>query len=299
MAVFILHHFDRVGKVLEDNSFFLRLFYLHHVGRHLVFGSSVDVVNFLGAQSYCCSASVHGGVSASDDGNLSAHADFFVSDYSSQEVDTADDAFCIFALAAYSRGYPCADSQKNSVIVASYRLKRNVDANLCVGDDFHSHAFDGSDFFVQNCLRKSVFRNSVSQHTARIRHGLEYCNVVSHLSQEVSGRQSHRAAAYDSHALACVFFTFRHEHFAFKIHISCKSLQLLNGYRLVYETSSAGFFARMRAHSSESGRKRNLILYEFESLLVLSVGYEAYISLAVGLSRTSQYARRSAVACMI
>ena len=182
MTLFVLYDFQRVGEVLEDYAFFLCLFDFYHVGRHLVFCSSVNVINFLCAKSYSGSASVHCGVSAADDSNLFAHADFFVSYNFSKEIDTADYALCVFALAADTGGNPCADTQENRIEVSLDCFKRNVLANLCIRDNFNTHHFDGCDFFVKNSLRESVFRNTVSEHTACLRHCFEDGYSVTHLS---------------------------------------------------------------------------------------------------------------------
>ena len=170
VSVLVLYDLKRIGEVLEDNSLFLSFLDLDHVSRHLVLGTTIDVINFLCAHSDCCTAGVHSGVSSADDGNSVAQLDLFVGNYLSQEVDTADDSVSIFALASNAGGYPCADSQENCVIVSSDGLKRNVLTNLAVCDDLNSHSFDGSDLFIKNCLGKSVFRNTVSQHTAAVRH---------------------------------------------------------------------------------------------------------------------------------
>ena len=188
MAVFILDNFQRVCQVLEDYAFFFGFLYFNHICRHFIFGSSVDIVNFLCTQSYRCSAGVHGSISAADDGNFVAQFDFFVSYYFSQEVNTADNALCIFSLASYACGHPCADSKENCIIIASDGFKRNVNSYFCVCNDFSTHSFNGEYFFVQYSFRKSVFRNSVTKHTTCFRHCFENGYVVSHLSQEVSCR---------------------------------------------------------------------------------------------------------------
>ena len=228
MTLFILDNFKRVCKVLEDYAFFFCFFDFYHVSRHFVLGSSVDVVYFLSSKSYCSSACVHSGISAADDSNLFAQLDFFVSYNFSQEVDTADNAFSIFALAAYACGYPCTDAQKDCVEVFLNCFKRNILANLGVGDNFNAHCLDSSDFFIENCLRKSVFRDTVSQHTACLRHCFENSYSVSHLSQEICCGKSHRAAADDGYALTCVFFTFRQESISVKVVVRCKTLKLLD-----------------------------------------------------------------------
>ena len=186
MAVLVLDYFQRVGQVFEDNAFFFGFFDLYHIGRHFVFSSSVDIVNFFGTQSYGSPACVHGSVSAADDSNFLADADLFVPYYSSQEIDTADNAFCVFSLAAYAGGDPCAYGQEDCVVVGSDGVERNTNTDLGVGDDVYAHSFDGVDLFVQDFFRKSVFRDTISEHAACFRHGLEYGNCVSHLSEEVS-----------------------------------------------------------------------------------------------------------------
>ena len=103
MPVFILDNLKRVGKVLEDNAFFFGFFNFHHVGRHFILGSSVNIVNFLGSQSYSRSARVHSGISAAHYGNLFAKLYILVSYYLSQEVYTSDNALSVLALASYSR----------------------------------------------------------------------------------------------------------------------------------------------------------------------------------------------------
>ena len=55
----------------------------------------------------------------------------------------------------------------------------------------------------------------------------------------------------------------------------------------------------MRTYSSQCRRQRNLILYEFDCFFIFTVGNEAYIALAVCVSRTCQYARRSAVTYVV
>ena len=186
VTVFVFYYFQWISQILEDNAFFFSFFDFYHVSRHFVFSSSVDIVNFLSAQPYCSSACVHSGVSASDDGNFLAHADFFISYYSSQEVNSSDNAFSVFAFASHACGYPCAYAQKNSVIIVSYGFERNINAYFCIGYDIYSHAFYSSDFFVQYSFWQSVFRDTVSKHTAGIRHGFEDGYCMAHLSEEVS-----------------------------------------------------------------------------------------------------------------
>ena len=102
MSVLILDDLQRIRQVLEDNAFFLGFFDFHHVCRHFILGSSVDVVDLIRAKSDSCSAGVHSGVSAADDGNLLAQLDLLVSDDLAQEIDTADNAVCVFTRASGS-----------------------------------------------------------------------------------------------------------------------------------------------------------------------------------------------------
>ena len=148
MTVFVFDDFDRVGQILKDNAFFFSFFDFYHIRRHFVLGSSVDIIDFLRAESDRGSACVHRGVAAADDRDLFAHADFFVSDNLTQEINTADHAFRVLTLAAYAGRYPRADAKEYRVEIRANGFKRNIHADLGIGDDFHAHHFDGCDFFI-------------------------------------------------------------------------------------------------------------------------------------------------------
>ena len=100
MTIFVSNYFNRVSQVLEDYAFFFCFFDFDVVSRHFILGSSVDVVNFLGTKSYSSSACVHCSVTTTNDCNLFTKLDFFVSYNLTEEINTADYAFCIFARAA-------------------------------------------------------------------------------------------------------------------------------------------------------------------------------------------------------
>ena len=53
---------------------------------------------------------------------------------------------------------------------------------LQVTYSFNAHFFDKGDFFVKYSFRQSVFRYSVTEHTAHFRHSIVYSNVMSFCS---------------------------------------------------------------------------------------------------------------------
>ena len=122
-----------------------------------------------------------------------------VSDNLSQEVDTADHAFCIFTRAADTCGNPCTDTQQYRIKVILDGFKRHIFANLCVWHDFYAHRSDDVDLVVEDFFWQSVLRNTISQHAAQFWHRIKDGDIVSLLSQEISSGKSHRAATDDSH----------------------------------------------------------------------------------------------------
>ena len=252
MSVFVLDYFQRVCKVFEDNAFFFSLFDLDHVSRHFILSSSVNVVDFLCSESYGSSACVHGSVSAADDRYFLSKLDFFVSHHFSEEVDTADDSCSILALASDTCRDPCSYAEQHCVKVFFNCFERDILADPGICHYFHTHSLDGENLLVKHSLWQSVLRDTVSQHTACLRHRFEYRHLVTHLSEEVRCRQTHRAAAYDRYSLACIRAALRDEHVCVcKILISDETLEPLYRNRLVYETSPALVFTRMRAYSSQ------------------------------------------------
>ena len=142
MTVLILDDFKRICQILEDYAFLFSLFDFYQVCRHFILGSSVNVIYFFCPKSYSSTACIHGCVAASDNCNLIAQLDFFVSYYVSQEVDAADYAFSILSFAAYSCGHPGTDTEKYCIVTVSYIFERNVRANLSIGYYFNSRSFD-------------------------------------------------------------------------------------------------------------------------------------------------------------
>ena len=228
MTIIVLYDFNRIGQILEDNTFFFSFFDFHHICRHFIFSSSVNIINRFCSESHCCSAGVHSSISATYYRNFASQVNFFISDNLPEEIDTAYYTLSIFTFAADTCGYPCPYSQQHSIKISSDGLKRDISTDLCVGDNFNSHLFYYEYLLIKYCFRESVFRNSVSEHSACFRHSFENSYLMAHLSQEISCRKSHRTAAYNCDTPACIRFTFRNKSvFIHKILISGKSLEPL------------------------------------------------------------------------
>ena len=300
VSVFIRDDLKRIGQVQEDNALLLCLFDLQHIRGHLVLGSSVDIVNLVSAQTYCCTAGVHSGVTAADDGNFLAQVDRLVAYNLTQEIDTADHAFGVFALAANACGNPCADTNAYRVEISADGLKGNVLADLGVGDHGHAHFLKDSDLLVENFFWQTVLRNTIAEHTAKLWHCLINSHVVAKLTKEISHGDTVRSAADHGHVLACIRLALRNEGiFAELVCISGKSLQVRDRDGLVHHTAAACCLAGMRTYTSDSARKRNVLSDQLDSFFILSVCDQANIALAVCTCRTCQHTGRTAVSLVV
>ena len=300
MTVLVFQDLLRIRQVLEDYAFLLGLFDFQHIGRHLIFGSSVNIVDFLRAHSDRGSAGIHRRVSASDDGNLFTEVNRFVPYHFAQEINSSDDAFRVFTRTSDAGGHPRADSEQHRVKISAHCLKRDILADLGVRYDFNAHGADQLDFAVQNLLGESVFRNSVAEHSSQLGHRVEDRDLVTHLAQEIRGRKSHRTSADDRNRFSGRFINFRKillvRH---QIVIRSETFQSHNADRLVHQCSAAVILAGMRADASDARRKRNLVLNQLVRLLIFTVGDQSDISLTVGSGGTCQGARTLAVSVMV
>ena len=266
------------------------------IRRHFILGSSVNVIDFLGSQTDCSTAGVHGGVSAANDSDIITETDFFISDHFSQEVDSTDDSRQVLSLTSYARRNPGTDAQQDCVMIFSDGGEGNVHTDFGIGNQVNAHFFQKHDFIVDDLLRQPVFGDSVPKHTAQFGHRFINGDIMPHGFQEVGCGNSKRSAAYDSNALSGGRSHIRQESIiGIDILICRKPLQPLNRDGFIDQTPAALLFAGMGAYSSQGSRHRDLVSNQFQGSIKLAVGNQADITLTVGLSRASQSTGRTTV----
>ena len=233
-AVCVLADLQRVGQVFEDDALFLGLFDLYPVSRHLVHGTAVYVVYLLCTEADCGTTGIHSGITAAHDGNSRADLLLLVSCCFSQEINTADNADGILALTAHTGGLPGADSETDSVIFFTDALKGNIRSYFYIGQKGHTHLADPVDLLVQHLLGQTIFRNTVTEHTTGLGHGLVNGYLVAFLTKEVCHGQSVRACADDGNLLACALCDLRDKRIVRCCVLLCgKPFQPCDGYRLI------------------------------------------------------------------
>ena len=300
MSVFIRNDLKRIGQVQEDYSLFLCFLDLDHICRHLIFCSSVNIINLVSAKTYCCTAGIHSGITATYNGNVFAKVNIFIADNFSEEINTADYTLGILALAADTGRYPCTDTNAYSIKISADRFKRDVLADLCICNHGYAHFFKNSDFLIQNFFRKTVFRNTIAEHTAKLWHCLVDRHIMTKLTEEICHGKSVRTAADHSNVLSCVRLALRNKRiFTELVSICCKSLKVCNSDRLVYHTAAACCLTRMRTDTTDRSRKRNVFSDQFDGLFILSVCDQTYIALTVCTCRTCKHTWWTAVTLMV
>ena len=185
-------------------------------------------------------------------------------------------------------------------VVALRRLQKSLgvfDAAVC--PHLHAKVLDVLDFPVEHIVGEPVARNTVSQHTAHPRLGLENCHTVAHFDQVVCGRQARRTAADDGYlpVPGGDWLSGR----IFKLIRVCvdvvggEPLQVAHGHGLVHLVAVAVVLAGVVADATADRRKRALLADQVVGFLELPLGDKCDVSLCVYARRARGFARRSAV----
>ena len=300
MSVLIGNDLQRIGQVQEDYAFFFCFFNLKHIGRHFILGSSVDIVNLVCAKANCCTAGIHGCVTTTNNGNVFAKVDCLITNNFTKEINTSDDTLCVLALAANACRYPCTDTHTNSIIISADHVKGNILADLCVCNHGYAHFFENCDFFIQCFLRKTIFRNTIAEHTTKFWHCLINGNVMSKLTKEVCHGDTVRSTTDHCYVLSCVRFTIRNKRIFTKLICICsKAFQIGDCDRFINQTTTTCSLTWMRTYTSDGARKRDVVSDQFNCFFKLSIGDQSYITLAVCSCRTCLHTWRTTVTFVV
>ena len=300
MSVLIGNDLQRIGQVQEDYAFFFCFFNLKHIGRHFVLGSSVDIVNLVSAKANCCTAGIHGCITTTNDGNVLTKVNCFVADNFTKEINTSDNALCVLAFAAYTCRYPCTDTYTDSVIISADHVKGNILADLCVCNHGYAHFFENCDFFIQCFLRKTIFRNTIAEHTTKFWHCFIDGNIMSQLTKEICHGDTVRSTTDHCYVLSCIRLTVRNKRIFTKlISICSKAFQIGDCNRFINQSTTACSLTWMRTYTSDGTRKRDVVSDQFDCFFKLSIGDQTYITLTVCSCRTCLHTWRTTVTFVV
>ncbi len=299
VAVLVCVDLGGVGEELEGDAFFLSLFDLDVRCGHLVAGTAIDDVDVFGAQSDRGTAAVHGGVAAAADGDVLAEERLLAEAELLEEVDAAFDAVEVFARDTHRDRGPCADGEEDCVVFVADVIELDVFAELDIVLQDDAGFLDDRDLLVEDCLRQTVLRNAVAEHTAHLRLLVKDGDRMAPLTQEVGSRQTGGAAADDGDFLAGVGFdgndigVFRQDF------VRGEGLQERDGDGLFHQLPAAGVFTRMRADAADGGGDGEGFVDGLDRFLELAVLDLLDVLLAVGHGRAVQFARAAAVAGVV
>ena len=238
------------------------------VGRHFFAGPPIDDGDLVRSQTNQSANTVDGRVAAADDHTLFADKRLFIMGpfllpYGKigEKINSGVTPLQIFALNAKGVIFPCADAQENSIISGCDQgADIEITSQSYVGFVFNPQIQNSVDFPGQYLLGESIFRNSVSNHTAKFGHGIENRNIMPQTAEKISIAQPGRTAADNGHfstggrrngnrkTLSCLHFMVGH-----------KAFQLVDGDRFVFDTPTALVFTRVRTDSA-AGQQQGITL---------------------------------------
>ena len=265
-------------------------FDLSRKSSHICSTASVNDTYFFSTETFCCTDSVHGNVTATDDSNfLSGQIRGVVFSDITEEGDSRDHAFCLFTFNPEFLICACTDRDENSVIFLTKTLDGDFFTNTF--SEFHLNTClkDCLNVFIQTIFRKSVVRDTVAEHSAEFWKHLEYGCLMSHQLQVVSSAESTRSTAYDSDTLSGGRCAFRWRNLA--CIISGHTFQSTDIDGIIYDISTAAGFTRMLTNKTAGCRERIILTDQTDCVSITALSGQCDISRDINMCRTERNAR--------
>ena len=235
--------------------------------RELFLGTTVDDM-YLGAQTQCCTRSVHGYVTSADYGYLFAVEDRGIvvlikclhQVISGQELVRGEYAAGCLSRNTHKLRKSCAGSDKYSV--KAFLLHQLVDGYR-LSDDNVSLDLNAERFYIlylrkyDAVLRKTELRNTVYQNAACFMQRLKNSYVITQLCQVASAGQTCRTGTDDRNLLAILLCGSCRLDALLSRPVGYKTLQLTDGNCLALDTADAASLtlALLGTYTSADSRK--------------------------------------------
>ena len=192
----------RSGQVQELDAFFLRLFDLPGVGRHLVPRPAVDHLHLFRAQTDGGTGRVHGGVAAAQHQHGVADVHLLAQGHLAQELDGVHGAGQILARDAQRPPHVRADADERGLEAFLLQIgELDVAAQAGVVADLHALLLDELGLAMDDVAGQAVLGDAHVHHAARHGQVLEDGGRVAHAGQVVAGGEAGRTGADDGHLL--------------------------------------------------------------------------------------------------
>ncbi len=157
--------------------------------------------------------------------------------------------------------------------------------------ELNPEILDDLNFTFDTIAWKTVGRNTDGQHAAQYGQFFKDRDLVSFYGQEIGTGQAGRTCSDNCYLFRSFCFLLRYKRsLRFKIPVCQKTVQILNGQRLVHLVSGTGSFTGVMAHPAADTGKGMILLEQFQGLQIFSCLDQGDESLDANMRRTGYLA---------
>ena len=178
---------------------------LNRVGRHLLFGTTVDNVHLLSIATHGRAAAVHSRISTTYNGNGFATKVVLLSGHLHipEEVDTRNHVVCIVTFTADERSFLRTNRQDGGIVLLLQVGIAEIITQLFAGVKVYAEVCNIFDFLIENIVGQAVFGNTISQPSSGIGCRLVDVGLVPFNLQEMRSRKPAGATTDNGYFFAC------------------------------------------------------------------------------------------------
>ena len=287
--------FLRTPAALDDDVLFFCFEDFIVRGGHLIALFEAEHGDLVSTVAGCGTGDVDCDITATDDDHVAGEFRDALERDISQEVDTGQDAFRVFALDTELASALGADGHIEALVAfVTQLLDSDVFADFDAALDVDAELPDDVDLRVDDVLLEAEVRHTEDHHAAGDRFLLEDGDVVAEDCQVVSGGQAGGAGTDDGDFMAAVVELLGDPGVVLGLDLEFGdvALDFVDRHRGIDVAARTDLFAEAGTDASADGRERVLFLDELEGFLVAAFGGHAQVALdgdvrrAVGLTRS-------------
>ena len=259
---------DRRGQPFEADPFRHRLFELGFQGRHRLHAPPIHDRDLARANAQSRPGRIDRHVAGADDQYPFAPihrnlrrievAGMNQPDHA-QKIGGHDDSRQFLARDIQSFGQCRAGADENGVIALRVQLvHRNVRTDQYIRPEGDAQPLDAPNLPLDHFLAEPEFRDTVQQHAARLRLGLEDSDRKSQLGKVARYRQSRRPRADHRHLAFAGRLSFRHRDIHFRVEVGDEPFEFADADAAVFFCQNAGGFALALMRTDPATHRRQV-----------------------------------------